>query len=262
MNHIRYSIVLVEYNSLNNLYEYINRLQEHKHWTNIELIVISNSVYQSNVQNELIDKYRDVRFFFIQENLGYAKAINIASQFTNGEYLIISNPNCKFIHFDFSLIDKICEAYPDVGIIGPQIVNSQNIIQDSFREFMSFRKFFCRQIERFIFKKFEKFEIPNKTHYVDWVIGACMIIKKSVFDTIQGFDDSYFLYVEDMDFCKNASTYHFKTIYYPELQVCYNSSRRSVSGFNRFTFIHIKSYLLFLLKYSFWKKYTKTKSTS
>jgi len=82
----------------------------------------------------------------------------------------------------------------------------------------------------------------------DFVSGACMLIKKSVFDQLGGFDESFFLYFEDVDFCLRAKKAGFKTVLVPQSVINHNTSLGEVKSWRKIKFL-LKSNLRFINKW-------------
>ena len=83
---------------------------------------------------------------------------------------------------------------------------------------------------------------PKNIERVDWVSGACLMIGKSVFDQLKGFDENFFMYIEDMELCFRANKLGFLTYFYPDIKIIHKelgSSNRS------FAIIHIYKGLLY-----------------
>jgi len=242
------TFIIVEYNTVDKLSSFVTLINDSTQGYLCEIIVVCNTLFTLEEQGELQTQHPEVIFCFNSKNYGYAKAINIGFEKAEGDIIVVANLNCIIKDINPNLIFHAFENDSSLGIIGPEIKDSNGIVQESFRDFMTIKTFLKRQLNRFVFNKKIQFE-PHEGHkVVDWIIGAFIITKRDVFVKLQGFDSKYFMYVEDLDFCKRAHKKGYKTIYDPRLKIEYNASRRSVSNFNKYTFIHIKSVLRFFTK--------------
>jgi GT2 family glycosyltransferase len=97
----------------------------------------------------------------------------------------------------------------------------------------------------------------SKTHYVGWVSGACMLVRKAAIDDVGLMDERYFMYAEDMDWCRNFQNYNWRVCYLPDWKVEHNAGRGSSSRFglsNKLMWIHISSLCKYYAKWSVSKK--------
>lgn len=251
------SFVLIEYHSLDDVRDCISSINRQCGNLSYEIIVTSNSRYEPEMQNRLQCGNPEIRWIFNSENLGFAKAMNAGMRNAAGNCIVIMNP-------DVRILNSIDPAYrylmttPDVGVIGPQIIDQDGNLQDSCRNFMTPQRLFRRIFKRIARKEdvlLRKGFDYNKLQSVDWVVGAFMMVKKKAIETVGLFDEGYFMYVEDMDWCKRFWDHGYQVIYYPDLMIEYKGTRKSIapflsaSEFNRYTIYHIKSYLRFLSKH-------------
>ena len=93
----------------------------------------------------------------------------------------------------------------------------------------------------------------NTPRFVDWVLGACFLLKRKVIEHHVGyFDENYKLYFEDVDICYRMKNAGYKVCYYPHAICIHNHLRESAKGFNRKTYWHIRSSIHFFNKHG-WK---------
>ena len=148
----------------------------------------------------------------------------------------------------------------NVGIVGPKLLNNNGKIQESARSFPTLLSILWRGT--FLHKMFpnanlyRKYLLANFDHSqikeVDWVIGACQIIRKQVFEKIGLLDEKYFFGYEDIDFCRRAKKAGWKTVYWPDSEIYHRYSRTSAKGFfNQAKLQHIKSILYYFWKFGF-----------
>ncbi|MBL4695074.1 glycosyltransferase family 2 protein [Candidatus Gracilibacteria bacterium] len=192
-------------------------------------------------------------------NLGFGGGNNLGAKQARGKYVLILNPDI-FVETDSiqKLVDYM-EAHPDVGIMGPKLIYPDGKVQDSCRRNMSFwdlvikrtflKKIFKKRVDTYTMEDFDH----ETTREVDLLVGACFILPRELYEEIGGFDERYFLFMEDFDLCKEVSKRGKKVIYYPEVGVTHNHKRLSGGSLwkllrKRVFWIHISS----AFKY-FWK---------
>ncbi|MEH6405727.1 MAG: hypothetical protein V7767_00455, partial [Leeuwenhoekiella sp.] len=147
-----------------------------------------------------------------------------------------------------------------IGILGPQILNEKGEIQDTCRPFVTPQIIFSRFFQRVFFKKsaiLDKTFDYDKVQKVNWVIGAYMITSREAINIVGLMNERFFMYVEDMEWCLRFWENNLKVVYYPKLVVKYEGDRKSTLAkskflpfsINKYTYIHLKNYLLFLKKH-------------
>ena len=210
---VKLSIIILTYNSskyieplLNSLFKrYSNNINAKE----LEIIVADNKSLDDTL--EKTDKYKEkVRIVENGGNLGYAKGNNLASKKANGEFLVFLNPDAKFIEGDlFDVISLFDDA--DIGIIGGKIISLDGKKELSCGKFYNPLNILLLTLglEESLGVRFA----PNKKQKVDFVSGGFLFIRRKLFERLNGFDENYFMYVEDSDLCYQAKKKGFKVLY-------------------------------------------------
>lgn len=258
MNSPNISFVIIEYHSVPDVEACaaaINRACKNLFY---EIIVSSNSNYHILEQKRLQEQFTELRWVFNPSNAGFAHGMNSGLTRSEGATVIILNPDVRIKNGDLQKAYEYLETHRDVGVIGPRIVDSNNILQDSCRDFMSPLTLFSRIFTRIFTGRDVLIDTRfdyNKVQSVDWVIGAFMMVRRDALKKVGGLDEGFFLYVEDMDWCKRFWDNGYQVIYYPQLEVEYKGDRKSTSSLfskrmiNKYGFYHLKSYFRFLMKH-------------
>ena len=242
------SFVIIEYNCINNILQCIDAIRANCIDINFEIIVSSNSCYKSEKQEELINRYKNIIWVFNKTNIGFAAGMNEGIKRSSSDAVVIQAPDSKINNKKLLSALDILERNPSIGLIGPKMINANNKEQDSCRNFLTPYRFLARMINRFFIHKDMKLSACiNKTNtYVDWVIGAFMIIPRRTITDVGLLNDNYFLYVEDMEYCLRIWEKGMKVFYYPELEIIFEGDRKSATKL-KYSLIHTKNYLLFLI---------------
>ena len=256
------SVVILEYHSIDDLRKCIKSLNDKLPFS-FQCTISCNSEYNEQTQSELKKEFPEHQWVFNKKNLGFAGGVNAGLAVVEAPYILLLN-------VDGLLLEGIEEAISllkkssNIGIIGPRILNSDGVLQDSFRKFLSPYKLIYRTAIRVIKKENASlFDYPiySEPTDVDWVIGGAMLVSKEGLEKVGFLDDNYFLYVEDMDWCMRFWRNGYRVVWHPSWKVNYSGDRKSVSSLSkqkkvsRHTLYHLKSYLRFLLKFGFsWKR--------
>jgi len=175
---------------------------------------------------------------------GFGQNHNYAYTLSKCDYVIIINPDVRLKKLNFgNLFDYF--KLENVELVTPVSVDENNNVQDNARKFPSILTPFIRKlgISR-------KDYIDNLDEYtsVDWVSGMFMIIKSKTFEKLKGFDEKFFMYYEDVDFCKRIKNIHGKILRINNEKVFHIGQRQSHKNL-KYLLIHIKSMLYYHTKH-------------
>lgn len=260
------SIIIVNYNSTRELKQCLKSIVEKRPDLPFEIIIIDNASKMPfrNVI-EAFDKLLDIRLIINKKNLGYARAVNQGIRMASGEYILIINPDILITADAIEKMIDFLENNEKIGIIAPQLLNFDDSIQYSCfrfpvfwtpfirRSFLKKFSFGKREMERYLMIDFDHMEIKE----VDWVLGAAMMMKKSVIEKAGLLDERFFLYFEDVDLCCRIHSQGLKIIYFPEAKFFHKYARHSADKgwfsflFNKYFWFHMISCIKYFKK---WKK--------
>jgi N-acetylglucosaminyl-diphospho-decaprenol L-rhamnosyltransferase len=198
---------------------------------NIRAIVVDNASGDARVVAAAIDKHgwgSWVTLITAPKNGGFAYGNNLALQRANADgppaYLHLLNPDTKVRNGAIGELVRFLEAHPDVGIAGSSFENPDGSewrlafrfpsLVSEFEEGLQFG-LVTRALQRWVVSK----QMTPAAQPADWVSGASMMIRWGVFHRIGGFDDNYFLYFEETDFCFRAKRAGITTWYVPNSRV-------------------------------------------
>lgn len=240
------SLIIIEYKSLleiNLFYESIYKNIDDKY----ELIISSNSLYSLNEQKDILNKYSFATWKFNEKNGGFAYGMNEGLKIAKGDVLVVMNPDVKF-KTSLEPMYQYLQNHQEVGIIAPKIVDQYNVIQDSLRHYITPWGFVMRHIDRILHgSKLNVHEFKESVKG-DWVIGAFMMCRRNFYEIVGGLSEDYFMYCEDMDWCKRAHLAGYEVVYFPETTIEYKGTRSA-----RRSWKYSKIFLQSLFTY--WKKY-------
>ncbi len=248
------SIIIVSYNTSKLLFECINSIYLHVPKLSFEIIVVDNDS-KDGTQMMLKEKYPTIKLIELNENVGFGSANNIGVQASKGEYILLLNSDVIIIE---NFIDELIEylkANPNTGILGPKLLNCDMSLQYSCRNFPTLRDILYREIyindyisPKFINNHWEMRKWSfDSIRTVDYICGAVMIMKKSLFEKIGGFDKIFFMYSEEVDLCLRLSNLGYSICYYPFKKVIHIGGGSSKEV--KFNLEMYKSWALLRLKH-------------
>jgi N-acetylglucosaminyl-diphospho-decaprenol L-rhamnosyltransferase len=155
-----------------------------------------------------------------ETNGGFAKAANQGVRASAAPYALVLNSDARLLPGTISAMLHIVESQPDAGIVGPQLRNPDGTFQASYARFPTLGQqlLVLSGLGRLIFGAYYPSRGPEEEkgpRPVDWVSGACMLVRRAAFDAVGGFDESYFMYAEEMDLCYRLRTVGWQTWYHP-----------------------------------------------
>ncbi len=189
-----------------------------------EIIVVDNGD-KVDVKKLLLSEFPEVKVIKNRINVGYARACNQIYPRAKGEYILYLNPDTVVLKDSLNNLVKFMDEHPEAGAAGAKLLYPDGSLQYSCRHFPNFYNvFFGRQsiFTRYIpnnpiTRKFMLTDLDySKVHRVDWVIGASMILRKKVLEELGGFDERFYLYVEDTDICYRMRKKGWEVYFVPD----------------------------------------------
>ncbi|MEO0156651.1 MAG: glycosyltransferase family 2 protein [candidate division WOR-3 bacterium] len=258
------SIIIVNYNSSHALKRCLKSIVEKKLNLPCEIIIIdNNSTIPIRNRIKEFEELINIHLIENKKNLGYARAVNQGIKIARGKYVLIINPDILITAGAIEKMIDFLENKENLGIIAPQLLNFDNSVQYSCFRFPKFwtpfirRTFFKnfsfgkREVERYLMLDFDH----KETKEVDWVLGAAMLLKKSLIKKIGLLDEKFFLYFEDVDWCRRFHSQGFKIIYFPESKFYHQYARYSADKylfsfiFNKYFWFHTISCIKYFKKW-------------
>ena len=220
------SICILTLNARDFLRACLHSIQEHTTLDH-EIIVVDNGS-SDGTSDMLQTEFPTVRLIQNQENLGYTYPNNQAMQLAKGRFIALLNPDTLVHSGAFEQLCAFLESHPDVGIVGPKVLNSDGTLQAPCRRGDSrpwaVISYFTGLAKRFpdkaFFNGYLLTHLPeDQIHPVDGVSGSCMFIRREVVDQIGYLDERFFAYQEDADYCLRARQAGWQVYYNPEAQI-------------------------------------------
>lgn len=220
------SIVIVNWNSVEYTRKCILSIREGVQGLNYEIIVIDGASYDGC--GEMLETYfPEVVFIQSEANEGFARANNRAYQKARGEYILFLNPDTEVVGSAIQMLYQKLKTLPGAGAVGCKLLNSDGSIQTSCIQALAT---ILNQMlnSEFLRKRFPLsplwgmaalFRNPEQEEEVEAISGACLMVKRNVFECIGLFSTNYFMYAEDMDLCYKIKRAGYRNYYIPYASV-------------------------------------------
>ena len=226
------------FNSLKYLRDCIDSIYSYPPDPAYDLIVVDNASFDGTSRFVASDHPGIILISNI-ENAGFAAANNQAIKATDSKYILLINSDCEVYKGSIDELMDYMDKNPGVAISGPKIINSDGSVQYSCRRFPSFFGAAIHSILVHIYpnnpvsRKYMMTDVSRDEPFsVDWVSGACMIIRRSALKGTGLLDENYFMYVEDIDICYRMWQNGWEVHYMPHSEILHHiggSSRKTAS---------------------------------
>lgn len=181
-----FSVIIVNYNTADFIVRCLESVASQSR-VNFQVIVVDNASHDDSLEM-VKGSFPWVRLIANDSNLGFARANNQALEICKGKYVYFLNPDTAVRQGSFVAMLEFMDTHPDVGLAGTRILNPDGSLQSSVEE-------------RYPGERTAKEELKGLKGNIAWVLGASMVARRDILLNLGGFDDSFFLYAEDLDLC-------------------------------------------------------------
>ncbi len=220
------SICIVSWNVREDLARCLDSLYSDPATGNVQVVVVDNGSTDGTV-TMLTERYRQVEVIANEMNRGFAAASNQGMRASGGRYILLLNPDTIVPAGALPELVKAGDRYPAAGIIGPKLLNADGSLQYSCRRFPTigaalFRSTLLGQlvpnsgsVREYLMADWDH----DSVREVDWVSGACMLLRRQMVEQIGYLDEGFFWGSEDVDYCWRAHKAGWKVLYIPSPKI-------------------------------------------
>lgn len=203
------SIVIVNYKTWENLSLCLESILKQSE-IEIKVIVVDNNSKDNQI-SFFKQKYDWVHWIENSQNFGFAKACNIGASFIKSKWSLFLNPDTILESNSMSSLIKYCDINSEHRIIGIKQFDQNKNHTNSFGIFLNFWSLsgIMRYLIRIIKGSYRSMNLKEIAH-PDWISGSFVLIRKKDFNFLNGWDENYWMYYEDMDLCKRAEKFNLK----------------------------------------------------
>ncbi len=241
------SILIVNYRAYTDLAFCLESVQRFD-VDDLEVIVVDHAS-EPAATTHLLQRFPSIRLIDVSTNPGFAAGVNRAAHAATGNYLLLLNPDCIVDEDVAHTLARWLDEHPRVGIVGPLVREQDGSVQASARRFPNMTTGFAGRTSwlsrvwpknRWTRRNLLTREVLRDPVEVDWVSGACMMVRRTAFESVGGMDEQFFLYWEDADLCFRLKRAGWSTVYNPVVGITHltgsSSSlarRQSIVAFHR-----------------------------
>lgn len=229
----RISVIIVSWNVADLLRRCLSAIADHSAGLDCEIIVVDSASTDDTVAMVQRD-FPGVHLIPRADNVGFPRGNNLGLAHATGDYLVLLNPDTEVVGDALATLVACLRDHPDVGLVGPELLNSDGSHQSSRRRFPTTATLFFESTwlqplaPRRLLRRYYAEELPSDAAAdVDWVTGACMATRRDVVHRVGGMDEAYFMYSEELDWCRRIKAAGWRVRYLPAAQVIHHAGKSS-----------------------------------
>ena len=254
---MKLSIIIVNYNVKYFLEQALLSVRKAILPIEAEVFVVDNNSVDDSVEM-VKEKFPEIHLIENKSNPGFSTANNQAIKLAKGEYVLLLNPDTVVEENTFEKCIDFMDAHPDAGGLGVKMIDgSGKFLPESKRGFPSPFVAFCKTFGlSSIFPKsktFNRYHLgfldENKTHEVDVLAGAFMMLRKSVLDEIGLLDETFFMYGEDIDLSYRIVQAGYKNYYFTDTTIIHYKGESTKKGSLNYVKVFYNAMIIFAKKH-------------
>lgn len=252
------TVAIVEYHCLEEVAGCLDSLRAHLTGLPWEAVVVSNSEYSGKEADAARERLADARLIVSPRNAGYAGGVNLALAAATAPFFLLLNPDCRLTDGRVPALVDSMQSQPRVGVAGPRVVDANGEVQPSCRRFPKpytfllvrgpFRRFpFARrERRRYLMEDFDR----DSEAEVDWLSGGAILVRMAALKDVGPMDERYFLYMEDVDWCRRFWQKGWAVQFNPASTVRHDGRHESITfSLRSLRSPHLRYHLTSLSKY-------------
>lgn len=252
------SIVIVNYKVRDLLAQTIRSLRSADNYNNCEVIVVDNDS-QDGSEELITTQFPEVIWIGLKTNVGFGKGCNIGAEKATSDILLMLNPDTIVSTDTLTSGVEYMKSHPDIGILGPKVLNQDGTFYkqchrglptpaNAFGHFTGLSKLFPKSKK--LSSYFMTWLSPDDQHEVDAISGSCFFIPTDLYREIGGFDETFFMYGEDLDICVQTRLKGKKVWYAPISKVIHFQGQSSTQRKIRSRLAFYNAMIIFSRKYA------------
>lgn len=226
------SIIIVNWNVRDLLRECLRSIDAGRGGLDVEVIVVDSASADGSA-DMVRAEFPWVRLIPCAENVGFPRGNNIGLAAARGAHLLLLNPDTVVLDSALPVMTTYLAAHPDVGAVGPMLLNPDGSVQSSRRRFPTlatgfFESTWLQGVAPGVLRRYYALDLPDDaTADVGWITGACIMIPRVVYEQIGGLDEGYYMYSEELDWCRRIKAAGWRVVYHPVARVVHHVGKSS-----------------------------------
>jgi len=239
---MKLSVIIVSWNVRDDLVRCLRSIEENHPLAPYEVIVVDNASEDGTVEC-IRREFPTVTVIENEQNRGFAAANNQGIQKAGGQYILLLNPDTIVHKSSLDTLIGFMENNPDIGACGPKLLNTDGTTQPSVRRFPTFRGalyrhsvfrltgIFLSQYRKWLMKDFGY----DRRADVEQLMGAALMVRRSVIEQVGVLDERFFMYFEEVDLCYRIKQAGWRVVFVPDAEITHlgGQSARQMPARNR-----------------------------
>lgn len=250
------SAVIVSWNAKDFLLDCLRSIKGRGAGKSIEIIVVDNASTDGSPE-EVEREFPGVKLIRNETNKGFAAANNIGIEQSTGKYICLINSDVWVLE---NCLDRLCDymdSNPSIGMVAPKILNPDMTLQVSCRRFPGLWNNFCPAFgmnrvfgeTRFFGGEHMFFFRHDVVRRVNVLVGCFLMVRREALDVVGLLDERFFMYVEDIDWCRRVWAAGWEVVFFPDAQAIHYRGGSSSNAPAKFAMEQERARL------QYWKKY-------
>jgi GT2 family glycosyltransferase len=249
----RLAIIIVNFNGAGHLERCLHSLHEHPPVTATEITVVDNASTDDSA--EVVRAWPAVRLLRLPVNVGFSAGNNAGIRATSGELVLLLNNDTVVPAGAIDRLVSRLDADAAAAIAGPRLVDAHGRVERSFGPMISpLGELRQKAITRLHERRFRPVSawverLAGRERHVDWVSGACLLVRRFVAEKVGLLDERFFLYTEDVDFCASVRAAGWKVLFTPAAEIVHLRGRSRATAASASNVAYRRSHLAFYEKH-------------
>lgn len=200
----------------------------------LEVIVVDNASGDGSAEMVRAE-FPHVQLLVNDENRGFTAANNQGLAESQARYLLLLNPDTEVVGDALAIMIRYMDDHPEVGALGPQLRYPDGSLQSSRRRFPTLATALVEStvVQEWwtgnrILQRYYMLDTPDDAiQPVDWVVGACLLVRREAYEQVGGLDEGFFMYSEELDWCRRIKDAGWTLVYLPTATVIHHEGKSS-----------------------------------
>lgn len=227
------SIVIISWNVCDLLRSCLRAIDRERASTALEVILVDAASVDGSL--EMVQaEFPWVKLIVRSDNVGFPKGNNLGIAKAIGRHVLLLNPDTEVLKGALGELVSFMDNHPSVGIVGPQLLNTDGSVQSSRRRFPTLitAVFESTWLEPWapvaLLQHYYALDLSDDTiAEVDWLVGACLLVRRVVIEQVGLLDEAYFMYSEELDWCHRIRMADWRIVYFPVAKVVHHGGKSS-----------------------------------
>jgi GT2 family glycosyltransferase len=227
------SIVIVSWNVRDLLRDCLLSIRARRGALAVQTIVVDGASADGSAAMVAAD-FPEVELVARNDNVGFPRGNNIGLARARGRFILLLNPDTQVLGDALPALVGRAAVDPDIGALGPQLLNPDGSVQSSRRRFPTLATGFFESTwlqgiaPAGLLRRYYALDLPDdRPADVDWLTGAAILAPRAAVERVGGLDEAYFMYSEELDWCRRIKEAGFRVVYWPEAQVIHHLGKSS-----------------------------------